>query len=126
MYAHGPGVGGRNRTGAVSFTHKRRAPRDPKEPHFFDHATTSPGPLPHESDKFAGRLLRHNLGSERSYMHAEIVRKLRTQALALVQAARQIANPDLSAQIEIIAIEILASASKLERDSLVLPQRRTA
>jgi hypothetical protein len=58
-------------------------------------------------------------------MHGDIVRSLRKQALALVQMARKLTDRDLSAELEIMAIEILASASKLERANLPLPQQRS-
>jgi hypothetical protein len=46
------------------------------------------------------------------------IRHLRQHALALVMVSRSMVDADLSAKIDVIAIEILATAAKLERDKV--------
>ena len=50
--------------------------------------------------------------------HADEIRRLREHALALVMVARNAVDPDLSAKLDVIAIEILTSAAKLARDKV--------
>jgi hypothetical protein len=47
---------------------------------------------------------------------ADEIRRLREHALALVMVSRTVMDPDLSAKLDVIAIEILTAAAKLERD----------
>jgi hypothetical protein len=46
------------------------------------------------------------------------IRHLRQHALALVMVSRNMVDADLSAKLDVIAIEILATAAKLERDKV--------
>ena len=59
-------------------------------------------------------------------METEMVRRLRRYALLLVQVARKVENQDLKAELEIIAIEVLTSAAKLERYYFAQDDRKTA
>ena len=46
------------------------------------------------------------------------IRHLRQHALALVMVSRNMVDADLSAKLDVIAIEILTTAAKLERDKV--------
>ena len=59
-------------------------------------------------------------------METELVRRLRRHALLLVQVARKVEDPDLTAELEIIAIEVLTSAAKLERYCFAPDNRKSA
>lgn len=50
-------------------------------------------------------------------MHADLIQHLRDHAMALVGIARTLSDPDVSAKLEAMAVELLKRASTLERDS---------
>jgi hypothetical protein len=53
-----------------------------------------------------------------AHFSADEIRRLREHALALVLVSRGVTDADLSAKLDVIAIEILTSAAKLERDNV--------
>jgi hypothetical protein len=55
-----------------------------------------------------------------------MVQRLRRHALLLVQVARKVRDPDLTAEIQVLAIEILTSAAKLERYYFASDTRKSA
>jgi hypothetical protein len=50
-------------------------------------------------------------------MHQELIQHLREHALALVNIARKLSDPDISAKLEAMAVELLRRASTLEHDT---------
>ena len=50
-------------------------------------------------------------------MHTELIQHLREHSLALVEIARKSTDPDISAELEALAIELLKRASRLERET---------
>jgi len=48
-------------------------------------------------------------------MHTELIQHLRDHAITLVNIARTLADPEASAKLEAMAIELLKRASALER-----------
>jgi hypothetical protein len=65
-------------------------------------------------------------GSRRNGQASDEIRRLREHALSLVKVARKVIDPDLSAELDVIAIEVLTSAAKLERNNSGPEKRKNA